>query len=146
MKSLTTDATCVTDEIKHAGIIHRIENNIIFVSIVAQSACASCEVKGACNITDLNEEIVEVPAQDNHPFKPGDKVNISMEKSLGTRAVFLGYLLPFILVLTSLIIALFFTSNEGFAGLVSLFILIPYYLVLYKNRDLMKRKFVFRIS
>ena len=146
MKQIETDANCAVDTIRHAGIVRKADDQKIYVSIVAQSACASCQVKGACNITGLNEEIVEVATPPGSDYKTGDRVNVSMEKSLGARAVVLGYLLPFVLVLATLIISLEITSNQGIAGLVSLGILIPYYLVLYLNKNLMKRTFVFRIS
>lgn len=146
MKNFEPEAGCSADTIRHSGIVRKIDADYFYVSIVAQSACASCQVKGACNVTDLNEEVVEVPRQQSGNHQVGDRVNIMMRKSLGTRAVFLGYLFPFVLVLVTLIIMLNLFVDQGLAGLAALGILIPYYLVLYKFKDRLKRTFTFFIE
>ncbi|MEZ5083369.1 MAG: SoxR reducing system RseC family protein [Bacteroidales bacterium] len=146
MNNIETQKDCSIDDIKHDGIVTRSDDRFVYVSIVAQSACSACSVKGACNVSDLKNEIIEVEKQQGIEYNQGERVQLFMEKSLGTKAVFFGYLLPFILVLISLIIAFSITSNQGLAGLVSLGILIPYYLILYAKRNYMKKAFVFRIS
>ena len=145
MKQIETGTGCTADDIKHDGIVTKIDDRNVYVSIVTQSACSSCHAKGACNITELKNEIIEVVKTQGKEYNPGDRVQVYMEKSLGTKAVFLGYLLPFLLVLATLIIMLSLTSNQGLAGLVSLGVLIPYYLILYAKRKVMKKTFVFKI-
>ena len=145
MKQIETGKECTPDDIKHDGIITKIDDRYVYVSIVTQSACSSCHAKGACNITELKNEIIEVVKEPGKEYKPGDRVQVYMEKSLGTKAVFLGYLFPFLLVLATLIIMLTLTSNQGLAGLTALGILIPYYLILYAKRTAMKKTFVFKI-
>ena len=146
MKNLEVDSSCSIDAIKHSGIIKKIDNNFYYVSIVAQSACAACSVKGACNISDINEEIVEVPKVNQTTHTVGDKVNVVMQKSLGTRAVMLGYFLPFLLVLLTLIVTLNIFKSQGLAGLISLGVLVPYYMLLYFNKDRLKKTFTFKIE
>ena len=126
MKNIELDENCGLDAIRHSGIIRKIDEDFIYVSIVSQSACAECHAKGACNITDLNEEVVEVPRRGDDSRQVGDKVRVSMHKSLGTRAVMLGYLIPFLLVITTLISVLAIGGSEGLAGLLALGVLIPY--------------------
>ena len=62
------------------------------------------------------------------------------------KALFYGYLLPFVLMLTSLILFYETTGNEAVAGLVALSILIPYYIVLYFFRNTLKRAFKFELE
>jgi len=57
----------------------------------------------------------------------------------------LGYIIPFLIVLVTLIVSLNLIGNEGIAGLISVGILVPYYLILYFNRDSLKSAFRFRI-
>ncbi len=146
MKSLETQQDCTLDDIRHEGLIKKIDNSQVYVSIIAQSACASCHAKGVCNVSEISEEVVEVPRDPGVEYKVGERVHVSMHKSLGSRAVFLGYMLPFLILLATLIITISITGREGLSGLVSLGILIPYYLLLYSFRDRLKKTFTFRIE
>ena len=146
MKKLETQQNCSLDDIKHQGIVREVDEKQIYVSIITQSACASCQVKGVCNVTEISEEIVEITKYPGMDYKVGDKVNVAMQKSLGTRAVFLGYILPFLILLFTLILTFSLTGKEGLSGLIALGILIPYYWVLYSIRHQLKKTFTFRIE
>lgn len=145
MTDFKIDKDCDLEAIKHSGVIKKIDDQQYYVSIVTQSACASCSVKGVCTVSEMKDEIVEVPRNKTENFAIGDRVEILMEKTQGTKAVMLGYVIPFLIVLATLIISLNLVSSEGIAGLVSIGVLIPYYLVLYFNRDNLKTAFRFRI-
>lgn len=145
MTKIQIDEDCDLEAIKHSGVIKEIDEHQYYVSIVAQSACVSCSAKSVCNVSEMKDEIVEVPRTKTENFAIGDKVDILMEKSLGTKAVMLGYIIPFLIVLVTLIVSLNLIGNEGIAGLISIGILVPYYLILYVNRDRLKSAFRFRI-
>ena len=76
-------------------------------------------------------------------FSNGDKVRIVLAQSLGFRALFLGYVLPFLLVLCTLLIVSALGNSELIAGLVSLAVLIPYYIGLKLFRGKLERQFSF---
>lgn len=133
-----------TKEIKHPGVITNIDNSGIKVSITAYSACSSCKIKGVCSISDVKDKIVEIPNRGN--FSVGQKVQVSMSQTMGFKALFLGYVLPFILVCTTLIGTSIFSGSEVVTGLISLGILAPYYLVLYYFKDKLKNKFSFSVN
>ena len=145
MTKIQIDKDCDLEAIKHSGVIKEIDNLQYYVSIVAQSACVACSAKSVCNVSEMKDEIVEVPRNESENFKVGDKVEILMEKSHGTKAVMLGYILPFLIILVTLIVTLSLIGNEGIAGLISIGILVPYYLILYINRDRLKTAFRFRL-
>lgn len=134
------------NKIEHPGIIERIEKDSVFVKILSQSTCASCHAKGMCNMTEMEDKIIEVAGQYNNMYSVGQEVVVVLEPALGTKAVILGYFLPFLILLITLIIALQILSNEWQAGLLSLFILIPYYAVLYFNKSKLKKTFTFNIK
>ena len=136
----------MTEAITHPGIVERVEDAKIFVNILAQSACSSCHAKGMCSVAEVEEKTVEVTSAGGRNYKPGDSVTVRMEKSLGKKAVFLGYLLPFILLMVTLILMVSLTADEGLSALVSLLVLGPYYLVLYLLKDRLSRHFRFRID
>ena len=62
------------------------------------------------------------------------------EKALGLKAVFWAYVFPFILMFSTLIIASNFLK-EWLAGLISLLIIVPYYIVLYFLKNALKSAF-----
>ncbi len=135
------------ENIEHPGIIDKIESNRIWVSIQPRSACGNCHSKSYCGMAEVAEKIVEVQNfNSERKYEPGQQVIISLKKSLGYRALFLGYLLPFLLVITTLILSLELTGNEALSALLSLLIVIPYYSFLYFKRDLIKTSFRFYIK
>lgn len=140
------DNSCSTDVYRQNGIIRSMDSNAYFISVIAQSACASCQVKGACNVNEIEEKMVEVPKTDDDKYKIGDRVSLVMEKSLGTKAVMLGYIVPFLILLITLIISLNIFNHEGYAGLLAILILVPYYIILNLMKRRLKSTFVFRIE
>lgn len=133
------------ETVLHAGVVQSVLENKITVAIINVSACSSCHAKGACLASDMKEKEIEI-FQFSGEYYPGQHVNIAGSISQGYKAAFYGYVLPFILVFITLILGVFFTKSEGFAGLLSLTILIPYYAALHIFRNKLKHSFKFEIS
>ncbi|MFO8234190.1 MAG: SoxR reducing system RseC family protein [Bacteroidales bacterium] len=131
--------------IEHKGKIEDIEGNSIKVRFTSISACAACHAKGICSASDMESKEVEV-FDDSGKFESGEEVNVVLQQSLGFRALFYGYVLPFLLVLVTLIIFSLMVDNEATAGIGALGILLPYYLVLYRYKDRLKKVFSFTIQ
>jgi len=115
------------------------------VCIISQSACAACHAKGACGLSDSTEKMITV-LKPNHNLKVGESVRVVIKQSMGFKALFAGYILPFIAVLTVLIILTLFKVSEGKAGLASLAILVPYYFALYLFKDRISNHFIFELE
>jgi len=135
-----------SENITHPGIVEEITGNSIFVKILAMSACSSCHAKGMCSVAEMEEKVVEVGRDRKKDIKEGQEVIVTMKKSLGGKAVFLGYIMPFLLLIGVLLLVLNLSGNEGLAGLSAIIILIPYYWLLFIFRDKLKRTFSFRIE
>lgn len=131
-------------EIEHLGIVQSITDRMIKVSFLQESACSTCHVQGVCSVPDGKDQEIEI-ANYSNKFSVGEQVNIVLEESLGMRALFLSYILPFILVVLILGIASTILKNDLQAGLISLFCLVPYYYILYLKRDKLKNTFSFKI-
>ncbi len=131
--------------IEHEAIVKEVNEKAIIVNVLAKSACISCQLKKVCSISDFKEKSVEVLKEDNK-VKPGDKVIVYLSQDLGLKAVFLGYVLPFIIVVLTLIIFLEFTGNELASGLISLTVLIPYYLFVYLFRHKIRKRYKFKLK
>ncbi len=131
--------------ITHPGIIQEVNGQNARVRILARSACASCHAKGMCSVADMKEKIIDVNVPRGKTYAPGDRVMLYMEQSMGNKAAFYAYFLPFLLILAVLLITFELTHNEALSGLLSIGILIPYYYVLYLLKDKMKRSFRFKM-
>ncbi|UCG27583.1 MAG: SoxR reducing system RseC family protein [Bacteroidales bacterium] len=127
--------------IQHKGIIKEINGGRAKVSFTAYSACNACHAKGICSVAEMDDKSVDVAVQGR--YSVGESVMIILEQTLGYKALFLGYLLPLIIVITALITLTIISGNEVFSALVSLFLLIPYYLIIYFLRDRIRREFSF---
>lgn len=134
------------DLIKHEGVITEITRENIRVSIVAQSACASCHAKGFCGASEMQEKVIDIKNTGDFNQKTGDFVTVTMQRKLGNKAVLYGYFLPFVLLMITLVASLSFFDNEGIAGLAALAVLVPYYFVLYTLKDRLKAGFEFHIE
>ena len=134
------------DVIKHPGIVVKKEDGKLFVNILARSACSTCDAKSICSVSEVEEKTIEVKHDPRKDYKIGEEVNVLMQKTLAPKAVFLGYILPFLLVLLSLILMVTLTGNEGLAALVSLALLLPYYLIIYFLRGKLNKTFMFTLE
>ncbi|MPQ46069.1 hypothetical protein GCQ56_03520 [Marinifilum sp. N1E240] len=132
-------------QIDHEGTILEIEDGKITVGIVNMSACAGCHAKGACTMSDMKEKSIDVIDYTNR-FTIGEKVKLTYQESLGWFALFLAYVLPFVLVLLTLFISTVITNNELISGLLALAILLPYYIILSFFKGRLKKTFSFTIE
>jgi len=130
--------------ISHEGIVQKIGKNSVLVAISPSSACSGCHAEGSCSLAGKEEKIIEVSGI--YRLSPGDTVEVQMEQAMGFTALFLGYIFPFLVVLISLIILISLNAGELVSGLVSIAMLIPYYLLLISFRKRINEKFTFKIK
>jgi len=131
-------------EITHEGIIEGIENQKVKVKFTSHSACADCHAKGICSVSESDEKELEIPVKETI-YNIGDKVDIILAISSGFRALFYGYILPFLIVLTILILVLSITQNEVISGILALLSLVPYYVILKVTSPSFRKNFEFTI-
>ena len=131
--------------IKHEGIISSFEGDIAKVRLVNISACASCHVKSVCSLSEADQKVVDVMAK-NVTMATGDKVTVSFNESLGIKALFFGYILPFMVMMVAFLATWAASHSEVYAGLAALFILIPYYLILALYRRSLQQSFAFHLE
>ena len=71
---------------------------------------------------------------------------VTGETSMGMMAVALAFVFPFVLLILSLFLFMAVMNDELYASLASLALLIPYYYVLWLNKNRLKQKFSFTIK
>ena len=135
------------DKIKHNGIVENIGQGIVRVRILQTSACAHCKVASHCNAAEAKEKILDVRCEkDSNRYEVGQKVTIATSSSAVGRAMTVGFVLPFIVMVASLLLVLTFTGNEQLAALMAVLALIPYYLIVYLLRRQLSKGVVFTIE
>ena len=141
METIESD---IKNIIQHEGIVEKTDKGSVMVRITSLSACSGCHAEGSCSMTGKEDKLIMITG--NYNVSEGDCVTVMMRKSMGYRAVFLGYVLPFF----SVLIILVFLNSTGFseltAGLLSLSVLIPYYALLFLIRKKIDKEFIFTLK
>jgi positive regulator of sigma E activity len=132
------------ESIEHEGVVKRTDSSSSTVIITTTSACSGCHAEGMCTLSGKEEKIIEVTGSYN--LSPGDIVTVRMKKSMGYNALFLGYILPLIVVILTLILLISISVPEGWAGLGTILVLLPYYIILWLFRNRINSKFSFTIK
>ncbi len=130
--------------IEHTGIVKSVDNKHVVVDIVAHPACSGCLASGICDLSEQRNK--EIRAVSNPDVKVGEQVLVVMRQSLGYRALFLGYLLPFMIVITILITMTSLSISEPVSGLSALLSLVPYYAIIYIKKEKIGKSFSFTIK
>jgi sigma-E factor negative regulatory protein RseC len=120
-----------TNYLEHRGLVTDCHNGRLKISLLG-SGCSACH-KSLCMLGDSKAKEVEIHSPDAS-FITGEEVLVRINSSSGYKAVFLLYLLPFLLMLISIIVMQNVGYHESISGVISLFILIPYFLVVYSFR------------
>lgn len=132
--------------IEHEGIIEKINDNQVTIRILQESACSACHAKGACMAADSKEKLVEV-IDFSGQFQENERVIIEGKESMGYKAVFLAFVIPLILLISTLILSLsLWNFSETGAASCAIAILIPYYLAIYFLRKKIANSFEFSIK
>ena len=118
------------------GRVVGIKGHHLHVKILSTSACAQCHASNLCTSLDRTEKIIEaISVSAPGSLKIGDRVTLMMEEKWGWLAVFYGFFLPFIVMITVLFAAYALGSSEIHAALYGMGSLVPYYLLLYGFRQ-----------
>ena len=131
--------------IDHEGIIEHLDDDVAHVRINSESACAACHAKGVCGAADQEEKYLDIPLN-GIEYESGEPVRVLVARRLGFKAVALGYIYPFLLLMTVLIILTVAGINELKAGMFALLSLLPYYLGLFLARKRIESSFTFSIQ
>lgn len=132
-------------KIKHLGVVQSVDERCVKVRIVQSSACASCKISKQCNSSESKEKIIDVYLR-NSDFVPGDDVTVYASYGVGFYAVFLGMLLPLLIVVVALFTCLTSGLGELQSALCGLGTLIPYYMLMFICRKKIDKKVSFQIE
>ena len=137
----------MSNRISHSGVIDKIDGDHVQVRIVQTSACAACKVAGYCNAAESKVKMVDVFCDSvAKQLSVGQTVTVTASRQVATQALLWAFGLPFLLMVSVLIIVLKWTGSEGLAALSGLGILVPYFIALWLFRDRMRDRLSFSIE
>ena len=134
-------------KISHSGIVESISDECVKVRILQTSACAGCKVASHCHASESKEKIVDVlNMSDTSRLKIGDDVMVIASRDVANRSLLLGFGIPLLILVGTLLFVLQLTGNEGFAALSGLLALIPYYFIIWLCRKKIQQQLAFSIE
>lgn len=122
--------------IKHEGIVTAIVSRevekpdffgIANVQIVQQAGCEGCSVKANCSV--LGGKVKNIEAKMVNDFQVGDHVEVVITQGIGRKAILLAYILPFLLLILT-VIGLDFFVSETIVGLIGICVIAVYFIIL----------------
>lgn len=137
----------MSNDIKHTGVVESIETDCMHVRIVQAAACAGCKAAQICNASESKEKIIDV--YDKHSIRShvvGESVVVIASKRTGMRAVMIGFVAPFVILVFTLFVVSQFTGNELTAAVSGLVALVPYYAIVYILKDRLREEFSFVVE
>lgn len=134
----------VDNHIDHIGFISAIRRGVAYVTLIQTSACASCSVKGSCGVGDTGKKQFEIPVPEGL-WHVGDEVVVQLETSTGFFALVIGYLLPFLLLVSALLVFIKVGFSESLAAVIALSLLVPYYVLVALFRKRLSKRLHLKI-
>ena len=129
------------------GIVKKIEGDDVYVLMQVNSACAECHAKSVCLPSQTKNELLKIKNSENITFSENERVMIEMEQKLGGKALRIGYLYPFFILIMLMIFVYKLIFNELIAAFSSFVGVASYYFALYlfNRKRKIDRQFVFHI-
>lgn len=133
-------------QICHSGIVDGVSASIVRVRITRRDACRGCKAADNCAAVEGKEMVVEVRCASPSMYCVGQEVTLTAERSVGLKAVALGFVAPLALLLATVFAAVNCGLGEATAAAAGLAALAPYYATLYLCRGRLESAFAFSIK
>jgi len=134
------------EQISHIGTVVAVDDGEISVLVERGDACAKCESKKSCAMMTSTDQIMKIKDKNCQNYSVGESVKISINTSLGMKAVVLAYVLPLLVLILSLAVGFNFFSSELLQVAVALIPTVCYYIILYMFRHKIEQQFNLTIS
>lgn len=133
------------ETIAHEGTVLRAPGNgTADIEIITADACSGCHAKSVCTAGKSDTRVITV--RSSATLKPGDRVTVVMQLSQGFRALAIGYIIPFVVLIAAFVITTVAGAGELASALLSFAALGLYYLAIWLLREIIGEKFEFKIK
>ena len=133
----------MSQSIEHIGKIVAIKEQTLFVEIENAAACGGCRARALCFLSDREEKLIQSPILPHQQWNIGEEVVVSLQSSLGLKAVLLMYVLPLIALLTVLFTLPYFNVSELVTGLCALVAPLFCYFAAWLFRERIEKRYTF---
>ena len=134
------------EQIEHKGRVLSVGEGVVRVVIEVNEACGSCASRKACAMGASNKREIVVCTDDAEQYSVGEVVNVMARQSAGVMAVVLCYVVPLVVLVTSLIVAHISGCNEGVSAIIALVSTALYYITLAIFHKRISKKVIFTIN
>jgi sigma-E factor negative regulatory protein RseC len=132
------------NEIKHIGIVTNITEENVFVAVNDISSCQGCQLQNSCGTGHSGPKEFIIPIVDFY-FQIGEEVALFIKPNLGLKAVFLAFIIPFLILLIVLISTLNYLP-EWLSGIFVVGFIALYFIVLKWVNPFIKKHFQIEIK
>lgn len=133
------------ESISHTGTITAVGKGTIEVAVRPEGACGSCHARTVCGASGNEDRKMTVPVINSADFSEGETVEVSIEKTMGVKAVLLAYVTPFVIMFAVLLIMLQTGFSELSAGISALAAVALWYMVLGMLRRKLDKEIIFKV-
>ena len=131
----------------HQGIVTSVREGCVSVQIHVVSACATCEAHSHCGFADSKDKIMDIDTPQWEQYHEGDRVTVAVNSNRGLQAVFIAYIVPTLLFLTTFLVTLCVLHlSDGWVALITLAVIALYALVLYLRRQHLQQRFTMTLT
>lgn len=120
--------TLIMQNVVHSAIVTQVFKGYVTVILSEVSGCSTCQLKSACGADQVEVKEFKV-LTGNEQYQKGDAVTIGMHQSMGLKAVFLAYVVPFIILMTVILLSQRILKEWVAGFLVITFIAVYYWLL-----------------
>ena len=135
--------------VSHLARVTEITPEQTTVVFIQHSACSECKASSLCAVAEDKEKIINIPSDPYNIYSVGEEVEVVMSQSLGTKAVWLCYLVPLLVFMVSLFTLSklpFWQPSELMVGGLSVAAIGVYYLILFLLKDRLSKDYVFTLN
>lgn len=134
------------DQIKHIGTVLSKEGNVLHIKMLQSSACAGCHAAKLCQSSESKEKEVDVNTAEAGRYEVGEKVLLVGSVRQGLKATVWAYMIPIVILVLVLLVAVQSGMGEALSAIVALGSLVPYFFVLWLQRDRFSTWFSFEVQ
>ena len=131
-------------EVSRHGVVTAVNGAVADIEIIQRSACSSCHIRALCAAGESSSKLIQAP--NDGTLAPGMSVILSMDERIGWLGVLVGFVLPLVLVVSTLFVVRGLIPREEIAGLIAVTTLVPYYGIVHLFRGFFSRVVRFRVE
>ncbi len=134
------------ETIRETAVVTNVTDKEVTLEVCTPEACHACNAKNICNQSGGGKTREITLLNDGQGYTPGDHVVLVMRHSAGFLAVGIAYLIPVFLLIGTLLGLQWAGFSDITSGLVSLLVVILYYLIIRLVRSRVEPKLTIEIE